>query len=249
MIITLTTDFGYCDPWVGVMKGVLLGIAPDARLVDISHGIERHSIREGAFVLRSGVGHFPPGTVHLAVVDPGVGSDRRPIAASDGDLLFVGPDNGLLSGCFSPSVIVRHITNNDYLRHPVSSTFHGRDVFAPVAARLAVGAAFESIGPRIRDWVTLDEAVGAQVLHVDRFGNVITNLRVDEFTAGSVVHIADRQVCVCSATYADAPTGEPFLIEGSAGYMEIAMRGQSASEYLGVGVGTDFQVETAPAKQ
>ena len=249
MIITLTTDFGLDDPYVGVMKGVLLGIAPQARLVDISHGIARHGVREAAFVLRSAVPHFPAGTVHLAVVDPGVGSGRRPIAAFDQDQCFVGPDNGLLSYCFGPDVIVRHITNRDYFRSPLSATFHGRDVFAPVAARLASGADLETVGPMVPDWVRLDESPSPSVLHVDRFGNVITSLRADEFSDGSFVHIAGCQVRLCCATYSEAPSGELFLIAGSSGYMEIAMREQSAARYLGVGAGTDLKVETVPEKQ
>ncbi len=249
MIITLTTDFGLDDAYVGIMKGVVLGIAPQAHLVDISHGITRHGVREAAFILRSAVPHFPAGTVHLAVVDPGVGSQRRPIAASDRDQFFVGPDNGLLSYCFGPDVIVRHIANRDYIRSPLSATFHGRDVFAPVAARLVSGAALETVGPVVPDWVRLEEFQNPSVLYVDRFGNVITNLRADEFGEGSIVHIAGRKVRLCCATYDEAPSGELFLIAGSSGDMEIAMREQSAARYLGVGAGTDLKVETAPAKQ
>src|SRR5947207_3003286 len=145
MIITLTTDFGLADPFVGIMKGVILGIAPNARLVDISHDVGSYDVSEGAFLVQSMFRYFPRGTVHVAVVDPGVGSARRPIAAVNEGQIFVGPDNGVFSGVFEDEVY--HINNRSLFLDFVSQTFHGRDIFAPVAANISRGAPIESVGP------------------------------------------------------------------------------------------------------
>src|SRR5215831_14066353 len=150
MIITLTTDFGLSDPFVGIMKGVILGIAPEAQIVDISHDIRSYDIVEGAFLIHSTHEYFPEGTVHVVVVDPGVGSARRPIAAFRGGHFFVAPDNGVLSAVLD--VEVYHITNRSLFLDSVSQTFHGRDIFAPVAAHIAKGTPIESVGPRILDF-------------------------------------------------------------------------------------------------
>src|SRR5262245_41541017 len=151
MIITLTTDFGLSDPFVGIMKGVILGIAPNAQLVDISHDVDSFDILEAAFLIQSAYRYFPHGTVHVVVVDPGVGSTRRPIAAVSHGQRFVAPDNGVLSTVFDSEVY--HIKNHSMFLNSVSKTFHGRDIFAPVAANLAQGTPIDSVGPRILDFI------------------------------------------------------------------------------------------------
>ena len=249
MIITLTTDFGSGDPYVGIMKGVILGIAPEVRLVDISHGVSPHDVLEGAFMLSSAVAYFPPGTVHLGVVDPGVGSRRRPIAASNGKYTFIGPDNGLFSLCLDEHAQIHHITNDEYFLKPVSPTFHGRDIFAPVAARLAAGMALEAVGPPIRDFLQLTSSDRPRILHIDRFGNIVTSLRPDELTADSVLEISGRSIGLRHESYAQGAPGSLFMIVGSSGYIEVSLNQESVAKHLGVTVGADFEVETARKKQ
>ena len=250
MIITLTTDFGLADPYVGIMKGVILGIAPEARLIDVSHAVASYDVMEGALVLLSAVRYFPAGTVHLGVVDPGVGSRRRPIAASDGRHMFVGPDNGLFSLCLGDDAELHHITNEEYFLTPVSDTFHGRDIFAPVAARLAMGAALESVGPRVYDFLRLIIPSGPPtILHVDRFGNLVTSLRPEDLGADSVIRIAGHDVGARRAAYAEGASGELFLIAGSSGYLEISMNRASAADHLKVRRGMELNVETVRQKQ
>ncbi len=250
MIITLTTDFGTADGYVGCMKGVILGIVPEARVVDISHGVSSHDVLAGAFVLFSAARFFPPGTVHVAVVDPGVGSQRRPIAGSDGRSLFVGPDNGLLSLCLDEDGDLHHITNEEYFLDPVSTTFHGRDIFAPVAARLAMGAPLESVGPRIRDFLSLAPASDRpRVLHVDKFGNIVTSLRPDDLSPTSVVRLGGREIRKTHSSFSAAPSGELFLIVGSSGYVEVSMSQASAADRLRVRAGAELEVETPPSNQ
>ena len=249
MIITLTTDFGVRDPYVGIMKGVVLGIAPEARLVDIAHDVGLHDVAEGAFALASAVRYFPPGTVHLGVVDPGVGSERRPIAASNGRHMFVGPDNGLFSLCLDEQVTMHHITNEEHFLKPVSDTFHGRDIFAPVAARLASGMALEEVGPPIRHFLKLTSSQSPTVLHIDRFGNIVTSLRPQDLTPDSVLRIRGVRVSSFCRTYAEGLAGELFMVVGSSGFVEVAMNRNSAAEHLEVGRGSDFEVETNLRKQ
>ena len=247
MIITLTTDFGTDDAYVACMKGVILGIAPEARVIDISHGVSSHGILEGAFVLSSAARFFPPGTVHVAVVDPGVGSERRPIAGSDRRCLFVGPDNGVLSLCLDKDAELHHITNEEYFLDPVSTTFHGRDIFAPVAARLARGALLESVGPRIPDFLSLAPARDRpRVLHVDRFGNIVTSLRPQDLSTASFVRIGGREIRKTRTSFSAAASGELFMIVGSSGYVEVSMNQASAADLLNVGAGAELEVETPP---
>ena len=250
MIITLTTDFGNADAYVGSMKGVILGIAPELRVVDISHGVSSHDILEGAFILSSAARFFPRGTVHVAVVDPGVGSERRPIAASDGRCMFVGPDNGLLSLCLQEDVKVHHINNQEYFLNPVSTTFHGRDIFAPVAAHLALGASLESVGPPISDFLSvLPSRDRPSVLHVDKFGNIVTSLRPEDLTPNSVLRIGGSEIRKICSSFSEAPSGGLFIIVGSSGYLEISMNQVSAADHLNVWAGAELEVETPPSKQ
>src|SRR5437867_549095 len=185
-IITLTTDFGVADWFVGTMKGVILGIQPRAVLVDITHEIPPGDIRAGAFALAASQRYFPRGTVHLAVVDPGVGSRRRILAVQTQDFVFVGPDNGVLSCALVSEKVkaVHHITNSRFFLNPVSRTFHGRDVFAPVAAYLSAGVAIQKLGPPVRDFLRLDwpgprigqDKADGEVIYIDRFGNAMKNI-------------------------------------------------------------------------
>jgi S-adenosylmethionine hydrolase len=250
MIITLTTDFGLSDPFVGIMKGVILGIAPSAQLVDITHGIRSCDIGEAAFLIETAYRFFPEGTVHIVVVDPGVGSARCPLAARSHGHLFVAPDNGVLSSVLDEDVY--HITNGDFFLNPVSRTFHGRDIFAPVAARLARGSPIESVGPRVHAFVKKalqapqyqDGKLVGTVLHVDRFGNVITNLRRSDLGSNFAICIAGRRITRFCASFSEAEGGEIVALEGSTGYIEIVLNQASASDLLNVKRGTQIEVES-----
>jgi len=213
------------------MKGVILGIAPDARIVDISHAVAPYQIAQAGYLLSQSWRYFPEGTTHLVVVDPGVGSARRAIVAEAEGHRFVLPDNGLLSLAGVAPRGVREITKQTYMRHPVSRTFHGRDIFAPAAAHINSMEAFELAGHVISDWVRLPTPKD-QVLHIDRFGNIVTSFR----TVAPLL-VGGKRVSQFSANYADADRSEPFLIEGSGGYVEISMREASAAAALNVRVG------------
>lgn len=249
MIVTLLTDFGTADYFVAAMKGVVLGRAPGARLVDVTHEVPPQDVAAAAFTLLAVYRDFPPGTVHVVVVDPGVGSARRALVASAGGQRFVGPDNGVFSHVLDrePGARVWRLDDPRHFRHPVSATFHGRDVFAPVAAALAAGAEPESLGSEVRDPVRLapiavrrdpDGTVHAAVLHVDRFGNCVTTVRPGDLPAGPAgavrLSAGGREVRALRPHYAGAEPGEPFAIWGSAGFLELSTDGASAAELLGV---------------
>ena len=257
-VITLLTDFGTADHYAGAMKGVMLGICPDAQLVDISHEITPYAITEAAFTLSQAWACFPKGTVHLAVVDPGVGSSRRPLLVEAAGHYFVTPDNGVLTMLYDaiPVHEVRQITASGYFRHPVSRTFHGRDIFAPVAAQLANGAAPSEFGNRIGNYVRLDFSTpvligertwAGTILKVDRFGNLITNfdsetwrrLGMQMFQMG----IGGKSVSRIASNYAEMPEGELFVIEGSAGFLEVSVNRGSAAERLGARSGDPFELQ------
>ncbi len=242
-IITLLTDFGLADHYVAAMKGVILGICPHARLIDITHQITPFSISEGAYTLAQAWKYFPKGTVHLAVVDPGVGSTRRAMAAEIDGHRFVAPDNGLLTMALGDScnTKIREITASRYFRAPVSNTFHGRDIFAPVAAHLANGLALSRVGKKLSDPVIGDFAKPTQlpdgrwrgtVLSVDSFGNIITNFNWPRRPFS--LKLASRTLTNYSATYASAPADQPFVIEGSSGYIEVSINKSSAAATLNV---------------
>jgi S-adenosylmethionine hydrolase len=253
MIITLTTDFGTRDHFVAVMKGVMLGIAPKATIVDVTHEIEPFAVAEAGFTISEAWRWFPAKTVHVVVVDPGVGSERRPILVEAGGHFFIGPDNGVFSSIRKDRI--RHLKSAKYFSKNISQTFHGRDVFAPAAAHLAAGVRPSALGPLIQDAVRLSFDVPARtstrtwngaVLKVDRFGNLITNFHVDAFPdllrrpismlAG--IHPVDYLV----RSYAEAPPGEPVAIIGSSGYLEVVMNQASAAKSLGCGVGTPIEL-------
>ncbi len=248
-IYTLTTDFGPGE-YVGAVKGVLLSIDPDATIVDIDHGIRAQDIRHGAYVLRTATPHFPF-AAHIGVVDPGVGTSRRAIVVVCEGALFVGPDNGLLIPAARAFGIkeVREITNRKFLAKDVSSTFHGRDVFAPVAAHLLTGAKVKDVGPVFKDFVDLDfgtpkstaDGLEGVVLTTDRFGNIITNLPrktvEDRWKVGGSVHVSVggyEAVLPLVATYGEVPSGDFLATFSSSGYLEIARREGNAAFQLHV---------------
>lgn len=265
MIVTLLTDFGTADYFVGAMKGVILSRAPAAAVVDLSHEVPAHDVAAGAFTLLAALDAFPAGTVHVVVVDPGVGSARRGIAAAAGGHLLVGPDNGLLSWALerlgAPRVF--HLAEPGFFRPSVSATFHGRDVFAPVAAALATGTPPEALGPEVDDWTRLpplapergEGVVRGRVLHVDRFGNLVTSLsRADlpsSFGAEGRVRLVVGEAPVerMRRFYADAapgaPAAEPFAIWGSAGFLEVSLDGHSAARALGAAAGKPVEATLA----
>ena len=252
MIITLTTDFGLKDPFVGAMKGVILGLAPNVQIVDITHEIPSYDVVEASFVLHEACSYFPPGTIHVVVVDPGVGSARRPIALAGtekgNEQIFIAPDNGVLS-LVSDSATARHITNISLFRNTVSQTFHGRDVFAPVAARLATGASMESVGPTVTDLVTLSSFGNPTVLRVDKFGNLQTNLRRRQLGIGFAIRAGGVEVRRILSSYSEALPGEVFAIEGSAGLIELCLNQESAANRLNLRRGAEFEVETGTLNQ
>jgi len=249
-IITLLTDFGSQDYFVGAMKGAILSINPAANIVDITHEIPPHDIRAAAFNLLASHKDFPAGTIHAAVVDPGVGSNRRPILIECAQQLFVGPDNGIFSWVCEREKEFRafHLTNAEFFRSPVSNTFHGRDIFAPVAAALSKGVAPEEFGPIIDDLIQLESlnprrdksVTEASIIHIDRFGNCITNLTRDDFAEGGLsaaeLSVNGREVSSQRKFFADGGANKPelFCVFGSAGYLEIAAQNYSAATILGV---------------
>lgn len=247
-VITLVTDFGTADYFVGAVKGAILSVNPSAVIVDITHEIPPQDIAAGAFTLLAAYQTFPAGTIHVAVVDPGVGSTRRPIIVSANEQFFVGPDNGLFSYVYDrePSHKTFHVTADRFFRPAVSSTFHGRDIFAPVAAALSNGVAPEELGRLIDNEVRLaqslepevqkDGKVRARIIHIDRFGNCITNITRDLINSRKqpTLLIKRRLIRTFKTFYADE-TGSPnelFAIWGSAGFLEISMNGQSAARKL-----------------
>jgi S-adenosylmethionine hydrolase len=259
-LITLTTDFGVRDPFVGIMKGVLLGIAPAARIVDLTHAVPPQSVLAGASLLASAVAWFPPGTIHVAVVDPRVGTRRRALLVETTNAYFVGPDNGLLS-LAAPARAIRRIIDVSRSRHrlhPVSRTFHGRDVFAPIAAALASGIAPEELGRMTRSMQRLrvppvrrrGAALLGEVLWVDGFGNLATNLTTTDLGAaafrGRALSITiEGHVLPFRSSYARVPRGRPLALVNSADLLEIAVNRGSAAEHLGSGPGSRVRVEVA----
>jgi S-adenosylmethionine hydrolase len=255
-IITLTTDFGASDHFAGTMKGVILGIEPAAEIVDISHEVQSFEVPDGAFTIAQAYRYFPKKTIHVVVVDPGVGSTRRPLLAEMAGQYFIGPDNGVFSMIFAREQYkVRHITNERYFLHPVSRTFHGRDVFAPVAAHLASGVPPAQFGKRIDDHLRLTfdkptrtgkRAWTGSILKVDRFGNLITNLHIDEFpniqTRPFELNIGLQIVTRMALTFTDGAPGDLFVLVGSSGYLEVATNQGSAAKALGCGTGSPVEL-------
>lgn len=259
-IITLTTDFGLSDGFVGVMKGVILGINPQATIVDITHDIAPQNIDQGAFVFANAYKYFPPNTIHVVVVDPGVGSTRRAIALQAGETFFVAPDNGVLSLAVSGQrsvVNVVHLSHPQYWLARVSNTFHGRDIFAPVAAHLSLGVPLEAFGDPITDWIKLsscdmpmrvaNEIVG-RVMHIDRFGNIVTNIGEEMLEAMDrtriTVTIRSKVLNGVRSTYSAVERGELLALVSSSGYVEVAIRDGNAAQMLGAKLGDEAVIRS-----
>ncbi len=259
-IITLTTDFGTSDHYVGAMKGVILNINPEAQLVDICLDIQAYDVLEGAFAIAEAYSYFPSRTIHLVVVDPGVGTSRRPILVSTDKHFFVAPDNGVLSLVYDreENVMVRHITSQHYFREPVSHTFHGRDIFAPIAAWLSRQVDSDKFGEPITDHVRFhppqpkkvnDRLLKGVVMRVDRFGTLTTNLKaadvaplLTETPPPFKIVIGKSEITRVKTNYGQGAPGEVFAILGSSGYLEIASNRASASATLGVGKGAEVGI-------
>jgi hypothetical protein len=264
MIVTLLTDFGTADYFVGAMKGAVLSVNPGAQVVDITHEVPAFDVEAGAFALLAAFEAFPEKTVHVAVVDPGVGSPRRPLAVEGGGHFFVGPDNGVFGHVYERLKTFRvfRLTGRKYFRPSVSSTFHGRDVFAPVAGALSLGIPTDELGEEIKDFVRLplaaprklaDGTIEGAVIHVDHFGNLITNItpqdlpeetREETKADDALIVVVGREVRGFRRFFAEesgAP-GEPFAIWGSAGLLEVAVFRDSAARVVGAGRGARVEV-------
>jgi S-adenosyl-L-methionine hydrolase (adenosine-forming) len=258
-IVTLTTDFGTNDHFVGTVKGVILDITPDAQIVDISHAVQAFDVLDGALAISQAYSYFPNGTVHVVVVDPGVGTTRRPILASSDGYHFVAPDNGVLSMVYAKEerIHVRHITSEHYFRMPVSNTFHARDVFAPVAAYLAKMVDSHKFGDDIEDYVrfaaprpkpTGENRMRAVVLKVDRFGNLITNVTPEDVpalfaeSAKFKIVVGSKEITEIRKAYAEGTPGEVFGIIGSMGYLELVANRAAAAQLTGAGKGSEVSI-------
>jgi S-adenosylmethionine hydrolase len=259
-IVTLTTDFGLNDHFVGTMKGVILGIVPDAQIIDICHSVQPFDILDGALTIAQAYSYYPERTIHMVIVDPGVGSARRPIIVNTGVYSFIAPDNGVLSLVYAREerLSVRHITAEHYFLQPLSNTFHGRDVFAPSAGYRAKGVEHEKFGEEITDFVRFNapkpKATDARtlrgvILKVDRFGNLVTNITPtdvpwmfqSEPSAFKIV-IGKQEITSVKMNYAEGRPGEVFAILGSMGYLEIAANRGAAVQITGAGKGSEVNV-------
>jgi S-adenosyl-L-methionine hydrolase (adenosine-forming) len=265
-IVTFTTDFGIQDHYVAAMKGVVLSINPQATLVDVSHSVQAFDVLDGALTITEAYNYFPSGTIHVVVVDPGVGTARRPILVSTEKQLFVAPDNGVLSMIYErePRLSVRHITSEHYFLQPVSAPFHGRDIFARVGGYLSKGVETQKFGEPITDFVRFaaprpkavnERMMRGVVLKVDKFGNIVTNFRAEDVPAlfggdapAFKIMVGPHEVTKIHTAYAQGAPGEVFAIVGSMGFLEIAANRASAAETLNVQKGTDVGVLMESAK-
>lgn len=256
-IVTLTTDFGTNDHFVGTMKGVILEIVPEAAIVDICHSVQAFDVLDGALTISQAYSYYPTGTVHVVVVDPGVGTARRPIIASSDKYHFVAPDNGVLSLVYAHEerMHVRHVTSEHYFLQPVSNTFHARDIFSPVAAYLAKQVDTLKFGDEVEDYVRFaapkPKAVDANklravVLKVDRFGNLLTNLSAQDAPAlfqaepgPFKIAVGNKEITEIHTAYAEGGPGEVFAIVGSTGFLEIAANRGAAAQLSGAGKGSE----------
>ncbi len=250
-IITILTDFGHKGEYVGVMKGVILNINPRCQLVDLTHQIAPQNILQAAFILQNSYHFFPKGTIHIVVVDPGVGTSRRPIILKKDGYFFVGPDNGVFGLVLKQGVYTAvEISSSSLFKWPISSTFHGRDIFAPVAAHLSLEKEMDKFGPRVTDlqklsWphpIIKDKKIIGQILLADSFGNLITNIERDFFIAQIAgrqfkIKIKKRSISCLQDTYDRVPKGELLALWASSGYLEIAINSGHAQNFLQVGPG------------
>lgn len=259
-IITLTTDFGTTDHFVGAMKGVILDIVPDAQIIDICHSVQAFDVLDGALTISQAYSYFPNRTVHVVVVDPGVGTARRPILASSDKYHFVAPDNGVLSLVYAREerMHVRHITSEHYFMQPVSNTFHARDIFSPVAAYLAKEVDSLKFGDEIDDYVRFNapkpkpvdqNRIRGVVLKVDRFGNLITNITPQDVPVlfgdsaqKFKIIVGSREITEMHSAYAEGAPGEVFGVLGSMGFLEIAANRGAAAQITGAGKGNEVSI-------
>jgi S-adenosylmethionine hydrolase len=263
-IITLTTDFGLADSYVGVMKGVILGIAPSARLIDTTHDIQPQHIHQAAYIVDTFFRYFPAGTIHVVVVDPGVGTARRSVILQTPEALFVAPDNGVLTYVWrdalarwgAQSCTIVSLTQPEFWLSPISNTFHGRDIFAPVAAHLMRGIAIERCGDLLRELTNTEldeptygrrgELVG-QIIHVDHFGNCITNIEPPQLeqigpTEQLTFQVIDQRIAGLQRSYGDLPAGSLIALLGSSRRVELAVCNGNAAKTLGVGISDRVKV-------
>jgi len=259
-LITLTTDFGVSDHFVGTLKGVILNIAPETEIVDICHSVQAFDVLDGALTIAQSYSYFPSGTVHLVVVDPGVGTARRPILVTSERHHFVAPDNGVLSLVYGREerLHIRHVTAEHYYLQPVSNTFHARDIFAPVAAWLAKGVDPEKFGDEISDFVRFNapkpksangNTLRGVVLKVDRFGNLVTNITPQDAPmlfasdpAPFKILVGKHEITEIHSSYSGGTLGAVFGILGSMGYLEIASNRGSAAKIVGTGKGSEVTI-------
>ncbi len=271
--IVLTTDFGLSDPYVGVMKGVILGINPGAKIVDLTHQVQPQNLIHASFILETSHAFFPQDSIHVAVVDPGVGTSRKAILLVSPVGIFVAPDNGILSGILGPFLdnpptasdtvpvppgcAAYELANPDFQLHPVSSTFHGRDIFSPAAAHLSMGAALEAFGPPLQELVWLPfpqpiqeaDRITGQVIYADHFGNLVTNIpgTMVQGKDRAVVEYRSHRLAGLHRTFhqnPEHPAGEPLALVGSNGYLEIAVPNGNAASLLAGGAGDVMAVDT-----
>jgi S-adenosylmethionine hydrolase len=255
-ILTLTTDFGLNDHFVGAMKGVILSICPEARITDISHGVTPFEISEGAYTIAQAWRYYPARTVHVVVVDPGVGTSRRPILVEARGHYFIGPDNGVLSMVYQREPSRVRLISNEYLfRKPVSRTFHGRDIFAPVAAHIANGLSPALVGDVVEDFLKPEfvkphragkRTWHGKILKIDRFGNIITNFHIDDFgdleLRNFQLELGPVVVTTLAKNYAECAPGDLFAILGSSGYYEVSMSQSSAAAKIKCEVGATVEL-------
>jgi hypothetical protein len=258
--IALLTDFGIQDNYVGAMKGVILSINSGAILVDITHQIKPGSIRDAAFLLVKTYRYFPKKTVFLVVIDPGVGSERKALAIKTKNYYFVGPDNGVLAWAAKDDGIVKvvELKSKRYFLREVSSTFHGRDIFAPVSAYLAKGVVIEKLGPKLKGIKQLDlpqpkikgNTLRGEVIYIDRFGNLVTNIKKDAFLSflggrRFIARLNNRRITKICDFYSQAQEDKPFLVEGGFSLLEVSLKNKSAQEYFRTKIGGKIVIKTS----
>jgi len=256
MLITLTTDFGYTDPFVGIMKGVIATINPDVRVVDVTHGVPQQNLIAGALVLHHSVDYFPSGTIHVVVVDPGVGTARRPILIECEDMYLIGPDNGVLSLALETHKAVRtvELSNQTYQLYPTSNTFHGRDIFAPAAAHVSRGVDPGSFGEQVENLVSLEwpapvrseDSMAGQVVYIDGFGNLFTTISGKDLTQDEnqeiTIAIGNATIHGIARAYGSAGSRRFVAVVNSWGFLEIAAPNGNAAQILGAQIGDNVQV-------
>ena len=245
-MITLTTDFGYGDPYIGAVKGVIQSINRDARVEDVAHDLPKQDTHSAAFVLGGFYRYWPSGTIHLMIIDPGVGSSRLPILVETENWMFVGPDNGIFSAVYrNEEFSVRHLTENKFFLDSASDTFHGRDIFGPVASYLSLGVMPEEFGPEIKNPVIIDYPVmnenegdlTGEIIYIDSYGNLVSNIRrlmSEEFASGNVNGF---EIKTLLKSYNSGEDDSPFFINGSSGFLEISVKNGSAKKNMDVEIG------------